>query len=283
MNVGFRKNFRKAISQCTGNIIFLCDQDDIWMKNKVEKMVYVFENNHQVMTLISDFKTINSTGEFLQPNKALENIVVSKRVMDSKCDLEKIKIYEAFPHSQGQGCTMAITYEVANLYLKCELNWAHDNLVGLIAAFQGGLFYMKEQLIYYRIHENNTIGMPLGKWGDRKCNIKDKLLIFLSVCKYCFIKKTAEECKAEIYNKEGNLYEEIERVVGCAESENEDLHRWRKFEKLRLDAIKNRKLYKYLLLRIKYREFFKLEVPICTFEQQIVRLMLDLGAILKSK
>lgn len=280
-NLGFRKNFRKAISKCTGDIIFLCDQDDIWMLDKIEKMLKVFDNNPQIMTLVSDFKTINSEGKLLQPNKKLENIVLPNRVVNSKCYLEKIKIYEAFPHSQGQGCTMAITSEVAKLYLKCNLDWAHDNLVGLIAAFRGGLYYMKEQLIYYRLHGNNTLGMPIGKWGNRYSNIEDNILTFMSVWKYCYLKKTGEECREEIFNKRGNLFKEIESVTGCAESEIEDLDKWRKFEELRLNVIRKRKLIRYLILRVKYTEFFKLEVPICTFEQQIVRLATDIGAIIK--
>lgn len=90
----------------------------------------------------------------------------------------------------------------------------------------------------------------------------------MSVFKYCFLKKTADECKEEIYNKHGNLFEEVEKVVGCSESERMDLDEWRKFEKIRLNAIKNQKLFKYFLLRHKYKEFFELEVPICTYEQK---------------
>lgn len=278
LNVGYRFNFRKAISRCTGDIIFLCDQDDVWVKNKVAKMVGIFEKNNQVKLLISDFKTINDKGEFLQPNKKLENIWVSPRILKNTDCLEKIKIYEAVSHTQGQGCTMAITREVADFYLKCNLNWTHDNLVGLIAAFRGGLFYLKDQLVNYRIHENNTVGMPIGKWEH---SFKEKTMIFLSVCKYCFLKKTSEQCRMNVYNKDGESFEEIERVVGCEESERLDLDNWRKFEKIRLSTIENKKLFQYLLLRIKYREFFELEVPFFTYEQKIVRLVNDIGAIVK--
>lgn len=73
-NMGFRKNFKKAISKCTGEVIFLCDQDDVWMSDKVEKMMRVFNTNPQVMTLISDFKTIDQDNKLLQQHKKLENI-----------------------------------------------------------------------------------------------------------------------------------------------------------------------------------------------------------------
>ena len=37
------KNFEKAISLCTGDIIFLSDQDDIWEENKVEVFIKYFD------------------------------------------------------------------------------------------------------------------------------------------------------------------------------------------------------------------------------------------------
>jgi len=41
-NIGSTKNFEKAISICTGDYIFLSDQDDIWKVNKFEKVIKNF-------------------------------------------------------------------------------------------------------------------------------------------------------------------------------------------------------------------------------------------------
>ena len=231
--------------------------------------------------LISDFKAIDKNGALLQPHKTLENITVSNRVMTEKEHCVKLKIYEAFPHSQGQGCTMAITKKIAKDYSVIKQEWAYDNLVGVIGAFCGGLYYLKEQLIYYRLHGKNTIGMPIGKYGERRTHFIENLVTAAYVCKYCFIKKTGEECRKEIFNKEENLFADIESVIGCAESEREDLIRWRAYEKARLTAINNKKLLRYLYMRMKFKEFFSLQVPIQTFEQQAVRFVMDLGAIIK--
>ena len=35
INLGFRKNFEKALTECQGDFIFFSDQDDIWDKDKV--------------------------------------------------------------------------------------------------------------------------------------------------------------------------------------------------------------------------------------------------------
>src|SRR5258708_3925751 len=38
-NLGYTKNFEKAIVLCNGEYIALCDQDDIWDKNKISIMI----------------------------------------------------------------------------------------------------------------------------------------------------------------------------------------------------------------------------------------------------
>ena len=45
-NLGFKKNFQKAISLCHGDIIFLSDQDDVWNLEKIEIMMQEFQNVH---------------------------------------------------------------------------------------------------------------------------------------------------------------------------------------------------------------------------------------------
>jgi len=44
-NLRSNKNFEKAISLCTGNFIFLSDQDDYWKPEKVAKTIAVFDAN----------------------------------------------------------------------------------------------------------------------------------------------------------------------------------------------------------------------------------------------
>ena len=50
---GVKQNFANAISYATGKYIFLSDQDDIWMKNKVKKVLDVFDKE-QAMLIVHD-------------------------------------------------------------------------------------------------------------------------------------------------------------------------------------------------------------------------------------
>jgi glycosyltransferase involved in cell wall biosynthesis len=48
------KNFEKAIQLCTGDIVFLADQDDIWVENKIEKYIDFFNNNSNINAIASN-------------------------------------------------------------------------------------------------------------------------------------------------------------------------------------------------------------------------------------
>lgn len=50
-NKGYSLNFSNAIDAAKGELIFLCDQDDIWHSDKIEKMSKIMEENSQIELL----------------------------------------------------------------------------------------------------------------------------------------------------------------------------------------------------------------------------------------
>ena len=54
-NKGFVQNFYAGFQKATGEIIFICDQDDIWQPNKVERTKYFFKNHLDAMSICSAF------------------------------------------------------------------------------------------------------------------------------------------------------------------------------------------------------------------------------------
>ena len=46
---GVVKNFENALNACSGDVIFLCDQDDVWMPDKVKTVMAEFENGAQLV------------------------------------------------------------------------------------------------------------------------------------------------------------------------------------------------------------------------------------------
>ena len=55
-NLKSTKNFENAISQCTGEYIFLADQDDVWDYYKVEKIIAKFEGNETLEGIFTNGK-----------------------------------------------------------------------------------------------------------------------------------------------------------------------------------------------------------------------------------
>lgn len=158
-NLGYRKNFRKAISMATGDIIFLCDQDDIWSKYKVEKMINVLKDK-RVYSLASSFYFIDKNGKKFKIKKKVNksnNNLLEQRINKK---LTKIGLNILLKNNFSQGCTMAFNKLLRDEYLRySEGKLPHDWEINLLASIHNGCYYMDEELIGYRIHEENTIGL----------------------------------------------------------------------------------------------------------------------------
>lgn len=53
-NLGYAKNFEKAMSLCSGDIVFLSDQDDVWLENKLAEVEQAFLRNPDKLVVIND-------------------------------------------------------------------------------------------------------------------------------------------------------------------------------------------------------------------------------------
>src|SRR5215510_9347897 len=60
-NIGSTKNFEKAISLCSGDIIFLSDQDDVWAPSKIEEMVRAFDADQAIGMVVSNAELVDET------------------------------------------------------------------------------------------------------------------------------------------------------------------------------------------------------------------------------
>ncbi|PLR83142.1 alpha-L-Rha alpha-1,3-L-rhamnosyltransferase [Bacillus canaveralius] len=66
-NLGVIKSFEKAISLAKGDILFLCDQDDIWEDDKVEKVVKAF-SEQDAWLVVHDAYVVDGNLEIINPS-----------------------------------------------------------------------------------------------------------------------------------------------------------------------------------------------------------------------
>lgn len=171
-NVGYKTNFKNAIELTSGDFIFLCDQDDIWHKDKVKKMMNILDSNSRILALTSSFDLIDGNGDPLmieeKEGRSNHNLLLKKVEADS---ITEITFEEFVYHNYFQGCSSVIRQELKEDFLNnFSTTLPHDWLIHLLAAKKKGMFFYNHPLFDYRIHEKNTIGMV----GEIKPTLKQK-------------------------------------------------------------------------------------------------------------
>ena len=53
-NLGFAQNFSRALSLCTGDLVFMCDQDDEWFEAKISETCKIFDTKKDVFCISTD-------------------------------------------------------------------------------------------------------------------------------------------------------------------------------------------------------------------------------------
>lgn len=148
-NLGFAKNFWKCMEKTTGDLIFLCDQDDIWHENKVNEMTSVFEVNTNVAALICKENRIDEKGTYIS------NVQTGSR------SLRKIEFAEEVRTCLGAGHLLAVSRA---LYNNCAAKIQAEGLtfdvpMCIVASVVGGLYQLDSYLVNRRIHKSNTSGI----------------------------------------------------------------------------------------------------------------------------
>ena len=153
-NLGYKGNFRKALELCEGNIIFLCDQDDVWNENKVEILEGILNDHTEVALISSAFVQIDGLGKVVSDSKNL----YKQELHQSEFTL--VPLQDLIFHNISQGCAMAFRKEIKESYLKAYTDeLPHDWILNVVAAMQKKCYFINRSLFGYRIHDNNAIGV----------------------------------------------------------------------------------------------------------------------------
>lgn len=154
-NLGYVRNFYKAISLTKGDYILLADQDDEWHPNKIERSIQIVEEKNATV-ICTNCHFIDEKGERIQ------NVHEYDRNPFIDCVTNKltpISFYELIIGNIAQGCTYCFTKEVKNFYLRVNSNnLIHDHQIMFIASLLGKSYFLDEALIDYRLHGNNNVG-----------------------------------------------------------------------------------------------------------------------------
>jgi len=166
-NLGYVENFSKALRQATGDVLFLCDQDDVWRRDKLALMAARFNDDPQLQLLHSDARLVDALGDPLHCTlfDALQLTLDEKQVIHDGRAFEIV-----MRRSFVTGATAALRRELVEMALPVAHDWIHDEWLAAVAAGFGRIDFIDEPLIDYRQHDANQIGMRrrtlMMKWHD---------------------------------------------------------------------------------------------------------------------
>lgn len=150
-NLGSNKTFERLTQMARGEYIAYCDQDDIWMPEKLEFLEKQHIQNG-VELVCSDVIPIDAQGiEFSSSITAIR----PRHVFREGAGLAPYLIYRNFVI----GCTMLIRRKAALAALPFAEHMVHDHYLAFFCALQGAIAVCPEHLVRYRIHNGNQTGV----------------------------------------------------------------------------------------------------------------------------
>ena len=188
-NLGFSKNFEKAINLCKGDVIFISDQDDVWHSKKLERCAALFVESPELGMVFTDSSLVN---EELQPL----GYTLWERF---GFDLEQQSYYEEnrgfeiqIRHSFAVGAAIAFRASLKSFVLPIPDIWLYDAWIPTVIAEIAPCRLIPEPLYKYRQHEKQAMGARkkniLVKYIEAKRQENPQFILSIAE-QYIFLRK----------------------------------------------------------------------------------------------
>lgn len=153
--LGVVPNFERAIRDCSGDMIALADQDDVWMPAKLARAEEVLARHPDAGLVFSDAEVVDDTlaplghslwqfAGFTEGEQAMMNSGGGVAVL--------------LRHQVVTGATLTFRRALFPLLFPIDRGWVHDGWMALLAAATGAVVPIAERLMLYRQHASNQIG-----------------------------------------------------------------------------------------------------------------------------
>ena len=144
-NLGWRENFVQGMLEAQGDLIFFCDQDDVWRSEKLKLMEKGMQGNPQINVLASNYqKLLGNELDKIGPYPAGQQV-------------KKIGLYNNYMFVKAPGCTYCVRKEFAQATAKVwNKEYPHDALVWELALFTDSLYLYTKPLIKWRQHQTSA-------------------------------------------------------------------------------------------------------------------------------
>lgn len=163
-NLGYVRNFESALNLADGEVIFLCDQDDVWNSTKVERITAEFEARPSLRLIHTDAELVDENGISIGCG-LFEALELSRRELN---DVHENRAFDVLiRRSIATGATMAIRRGLLDTALPFPDHWVHDEWLAVVASLLRGMDCLESRFIDYRQHASNQIGVSSRGFIDK--------------------------------------------------------------------------------------------------------------------
>jgi glycosyltransferase involved in cell wall biosynthesis len=173
-NLGFNKNFERALSLTAGKMVAISDQDDIWELEKIEKL----KSN------IGDNWLIFSNSALIYPNGTLKE----GRLLD-KFKYESQNFRSLLLSNFVTGHTCLMKREFIDRILPFPQQGYYDWWMGFIALYHNKLTYLPQMLTRYRVHETSVTQIEFNDESSHRIFFEHTLVMLDSFITYKDLKE----------------------------------------------------------------------------------------------
>ena len=211
--LGVTRNLEKSIGLCDGELIALCDQDDIWHTDKLAKLEQVFIAKPKVGLVFTEAQLIDEASQPVGNGlwRAVGFDRKKQRMIDEGHSIELL-----LAHCVVTGSTVAFRskYRDTILPLNAEGFLFHDGWWTLIIAALAEIAFIEEPLMKYRQHPEQQIGTR---------DMRTKLLRTGKTDRSYYLAHASQF--EELYNRLiGNGHSPPDRVLGLIQDKIAHLH-----------------------------------------------------------
>lgn len=156
--MGIVRNFEAAVASLDTELIFLCDQDHIWLPHKISMMTEVFAQQPDLLLLHTDAYLVDAAAIDLGVSLFDANEVSSQE----RVAVQSGKALRVLcRRNLVTGATVAFRRRLLDVALPFPASWLHDEWLAIIAAACGRISLLDSPTILYRQHGGNPVGMAL--------------------------------------------------------------------------------------------------------------------------
>jgi glycosyltransferase involved in cell wall biosynthesis len=156
-HLGTTGNFERAIGRCTGDVIALADQDDVWRPGKLERLTAVLAASPAIALVFSDAELVDAESRPL--GRRLWEVFGGNRARRRLRSREGA-LRLLLPGWTVTGATMAFRAALRPLALPIptEIPMGHDGWIALVASVVARVHFIEEPLMLYRQHAAQQVG-----------------------------------------------------------------------------------------------------------------------------